>query len=100
DALAGGTLDRAAATSAAQAQGKGQAGAAAKPQAAVAAVASGINGSGLVFDPDPRTVLNTDSLTDTSPASAFDAAYSTKSLLDLTVTAGVYKLTGPYVNIK
>jgi hypothetical protein len=99
-ALAGGTLDRAAATSAAQAQGKGQAGAAAKPQAAVAAVASGINGSGLVFDPDPRTVLNTDSLTDTSPASAFDAAYSTKSLLDLTVTAGVYKLTGPYVNIK
>ncbi len=62
-------------------------------------LASGVNGSGLVFDPNPRTVLNTDALTDTSAASAFDAAYSTKSLLDLTVTSGVYKLSGPYVNI-
>jgi hypothetical protein len=63
-------------------------------------LASGINGSGFVFDPDPRTTLNTDALTDTSPASAFDAAYFNKPLLDLTVTSGVYKLTGPYVNIK
>jgi predicted secreted protein len=61
---------------------------------------SGINGSGYAFDPDPRTVLNTDALTDTSPASAFDAAYSTKTLRDLTVTAGVYSLSGPWVNIK
>ncbi|MBI3286082.1 MAG: hypothetical protein HYZ65_14700 [Burkholderiales bacterium] len=60
---------------------------------------SGINGSGLVFDPDPRTVLNTDALTDTSAASAFDAAYSTKTMRDLTVTSGVYTLTGPFVNI-
>ncbi|MBC3880094.1 hypothetical protein H8K35_05845 [Undibacterium sp. LX40W] len=66
---------------------------------ALATVASGINGSGLVFDPDPRTALNTDALTDTSAASAFDAAYSTKTLKDLTVTSGVYKLSGPYVNI-
>jgi Zn-dependent metalloprotease len=66
----------------------------------VTAMASGINGSGLVFDPNPRTTLNTDALTDTSAASAFDAAYFTKPLLDLTVTSGVYKLTGPYVNIK
>ncbi|MBY0572759.1 MAG: hypothetical protein K2P84_03675, partial [Undibacterium sp.] len=66
----------------------------------LATVASGINGSGLVFDPDPRTVLKNDALTDSSPASAFDAAYSTKVLRDLTVTSGVYKLTGPYVNIK
>ena len=65
----------------------------------LASVASGINGSGLVFDPDPRTALNTDALTDTSAASAFDAAYSTKTLKDLTVTSGVYKLSGPYVNI-
>lgn len=65
----------------------------------VASVASGINGSGLVFDPDPRTVLNTDALTDTSAATAFDAAYSTKSMRDLTVTSGVYTLSGPYVNI-
>ena len=66
---------------------------------ALATVASGINGSGLVFDPDPRTALNTDALTDTSAASAFDAAYSTKTLKDLTITSGVYKLSGPYVNI-
>jgi hypothetical protein len=66
----------------------------------VTPMASGINGSGFVFDPDPRTTLNTDALTDTSAASAFDAAYFNKPLLDLTVTSGVYKLTGPYVNIK
>jgi hypothetical protein len=68
--------------------------------ASAALAPSGINGSGLVFDPDPRTTLNNDALTDTSPAASFDAAYFTKPLLDLTVTAGVYKLTGPYVNIK
>ncbi|WP_028105167.1 hypothetical protein [Pseudoduganella violaceinigra] len=72
--------------------------AAAAPAASLAP--SGINGSGYAFDPDPRTTLNTDALTDTSPDAAFDAAYSTKTLRDLTVTAGVYKLTGPYVNIK
>ncbi|WP_395408105.1 hypothetical protein ACHMW6_16295 [Pseudoduganella sp. UC29_106] len=100
--VAGGTLDRAAATAAAKAQGKSQSGASkpAATAAVAAAVASGINGSGLVFDPDPRTALNTDSLTDTSAASAFDPAYATKTLLDLTVTAGVYKLSGPYINIK
>lgn len=67
---------------------------------AAATLASGINGSGLVFDPDPRTTLNTDALSDTSPASAFDAAYQTKTLPDLTVTGGVYSLSGPFVNIK
>lgn len=66
----------------------------------ITTIASGINGSGLVFDPDPRTALNTDALTDTSAASAFDAAYSTKTLLDLTVSNGVYSLSGPYINIK
>jgi hypothetical protein len=69
-------------------------------QAVTAAAPSGINGTGYAFDPDPRTVLNTDALTDTSAASAFDAAYSTKTLRDLTVTSGVYKLSGPFVNIK
>lgn len=66
----------------------------------VTPMASGINGTGFVFDPDPRTATNNEALTDTSAASAFEAAYSTKSLRDLTVTSGVYKLTGPYVNIK
>lgn len=94
-AVTGATLDRQSATKASASLAPVQS----KVAAAVAAVASGINGSGLVFDPDPRTVLNTDALTDTSPASAFDAAYSTKTLADLTVTNGVYKLSGPYVNI-
>ena len=63
-------------------------------------LASGINGTGNVFDPDPRTTLNNDALTDTSAASAFDAAHFNKPLLDLTVTNGVYSLSGPYVTIK
>lgn len=93
--LAGPALERKSATEAAKAK------MAAQPLAAGATpMASGINGTGYVFDPDPRTALNNDSLTDTSPASAFEAAYATKSLRDLTVTSGVYKLTGPYVNIK
>ncbi len=91
---AGPQLDRKSATDAVKAQQQ------VTPMAVTAAAASGINGSGLVFDPDPRTATKNDALTDTSPASAFDAAYSTKVLKDLTVTSGVYKLTGPYVNIK
>lgn len=67
---------------------------------ATATLASGINGSGLVFDPDPRTALKNDALTDTSAVSAFDAAYSTKTLRDLTVSGGLYRLSGPYINIK
>ncbi|WP_232429665.1 MULTISPECIES: M36 family metallopeptidase [unclassified Janthinobacterium] len=102
--LAGTQLDRVAATQAAQALPAAKAqslsgGKVAAGTAAVAVAASGINGMGLVFDPDPRTALANDALTDTSPASAFDAAYSNKSLPDLTVSGGVYKLTGPYVNI-
>jgi hypothetical protein len=94
----GAVLDRQAATNTIQAS-KAQRTTLAT-QAVTAAVASGINGSGYAFDPDPRTALNTDALTDTSAASAFDAAYSTKTLRDLTVTSGVYKLSGPFVNIK
>ncbi|WNG54704.1 hypothetical protein F0U59_07875 [Archangium gephyra] len=63
-------------------------------------VPSGINGSGFVFDPDPRTTLNNDSLTDSSAASAFDSAYFNKPLRDITLNGGVYSLAGPYVNIK
>lgn len=102
-AAPGQMLDMKAAIKAAKEAGKaeGGKGKAVAPMATTAALAaSGINGSGYAFDPDPRTTLNTESLTDTSAASAFDAAYSTKTLRDLTVTAGVYKLTGPYVNIK
>ena len=66
----------------------------------LAGQASGINGTGYVFDPDPRTTLNTDNLTDTSPDSAFEAAYSTKTLRDITLSGSTYSLSGPYVNIK
>ncbi|NQD35950.1 hypothetical protein HPT27_02875 [Permianibacter sp. IMCC34836] len=68
--------------------------------ARASALASGINGSGNVFDPDPRTTLNNDSLSDTTAAASFDAAYQNKALLDLTVSNGVYSLSGPWVNIK
>lgn len=94
--MAGPALERRSATEAARVK------LAAQPMAAgvSAMAASGINGTGYVFDPDPRTTLNNEGLTDTSPASAFEAAYLSKSLRDLTVSSGVYRLTGPYVNIK
>jgi hypothetical protein len=98
NSLIGNTLDRKAAMAAfSQKQSLTQRAATA---ASSATLASGINGSGYVFDPDPRTTLNTDALTDTSAASAFDAAYFTKPMLDVTVTNGVYSLTGPFVTIK
>ncbi|KRB92598.1 hypothetical protein [Duganella sp. Root198D2] len=97
-AAPGQALDRHAATEAAKASSSVSALKAGSTATVLAA--SGINGSGYAFDPDPRTTLNNDALTDTSAASAFDAAYSSKTLRDLTVTSGVYKLTGPYVNIK
>lgn len=87
-------LDRKAATAAIEQKLGG-----AKPTFS-AGLASGINGTGYVFDPDPRTTLNTDSLTDTSAASAFEAAYVTKPLRDITLVGGVYSLSGPYINIK
>ncbi|HEY0586508.1 MAG TPA: M4 family metallopeptidase [Pseudoduganella sp.] len=102
-AAPGQVLDRKAAIEAAMAEGKASAGASKTGTTATAVTtlaASGINGSGYAFDPDPRTTLNSDALTDTSSAASFDPAYSNKTLRDLTVTSGVYKLTGPYVNIK
>lgn len=56
-------------------------------------------GTGVVFDPDPRTTLNDNTLADGSPASAFTAAYFTRNLQDITLSSGVYRLTGPYVSI-
>ena len=95
--VGGPVLDRASATKAVS-DSQSLRAAAAAPTATLAP--SGINGSGYAFDPDPRTALNTDALTDTSAASAFDAAYSTKTLRDLTVVGSNYTLSGPYVNIK
>lgn len=57
------------------------------------------SGTGVVFDPDPRTTLLDDSLQDGSPAGSFTAAYYTRNLQDITFSGGVYRLTGPWVNI-
>lgn len=56
-------------------------------------------GSAWVFDPDPKTTLLSDALLDTSPASAFVPAMVLRPLRDITFSAGVYRLTGPWVNI-
>ena len=56
-------------------------------------------GSGVVFDPDPRATLMNDGLQDGSPASAFTAAYFTRTLQDITFSGGLYRVTGPWVNI-
>lgn len=58
------------------------------------------NGSGLVFDPDPRTTLNDSSLNDESPAELFEDAYLLRDLRDLEVDEdGKYHLSGPWVKI-
>lgn len=56
-------------------------------------------GSGLVFDPDPRTTLNDNTLENDSPASAFNEAYFTRSLLDIAFDGTKYTLSGPWVKI-
>jgi len=72
----------------------------AREQAAdLAEPASRATGSGVVFDPDPRTTLRLDSLQDGSPSSAFTAAYLTRTLQDIAFDGSVYRLNGPWVNI-
>lgn len=56
-------------------------------------------GTGLVFDPDPRTTLLNNNLQDGSSAASFTDAYFTRDLLDLTYSGGLYRVTGPWVNI-
>ncbi len=58
-----------------------------------------VNGTGLVFDPDPRTTLLNNNLQDGSPASAFTGAYFTRTMQDITYDGSVYRLTGPWCNI-
>jgi hypothetical protein len=57
--------------------------------------------TGYVFDPDPRSRLRSDNLEDNSGSASFDAAYDLKVLNGVVPNSnGVYKLSGPYVNIK
>ncbi|QTD48530.1 pre-peptidase C-terminal domain-containing protein [Sulfidibacter corallicola] len=58
-----------------------------------------VDGTGVVFLNDPRTALMTDALEDTSPAADFDGAYVTRTLRDITLESGEYRLEGPYVRI-
>ena len=63
------------------------------------AVTATVDGTGKVFDPDPRTVLNNVAVTDSSSAGTFTPAYSTATLRDITESAGTYSLSGPWVTI-
>ncbi len=58
-----------------------------------------VDGTALVFDPDPRTTLANDSLLDTSSAATFNPAYFTRALREITLDSGVYRLEGPWVCI-
>jgi len=58
------------------------------------------DGTGLVFDPDPRTTLMDNTLQNDSPAERFDPAYQTRTLKDLTVVGGKYTLKGPWIKIE
>ncbi len=66
---------------------------------ALAAKARLADGTANVFDPDPRTTLNTEALADNSPASSFTAAYINRNLTGLEQSGGLYRLNGPWVSI-
>ncbi|HMB69004.1 MAG TPA: hypothetical protein VKU85_06815, partial [bacterium] len=57
------------------------------------------NGTGVVFDPDPRATLMDDNLQDGSAPAAFTGSYFTRNLLDITFAGGLYRLTGPWIDI-
>ena len=70
-----------------------------KSEASLLGTMSVVSGTGVVFDPDPRTTLNDNALEDSSPVTAFEHAYFTKDLLEISQVGGVYRLTGPWVTI-
>ena len=58
------------------------------------------DGQALIFDPDPRTVLQNEQLYDLSPAAEFENAYQTKILRGLRLDEqGCYHLEGEYVRL-
>ncbi len=71
-----------------------------RPEAADAAdKGSRAQGTGKVFDPDPRTTLQNNYLQDNSSAASFTDAYFTRDLLDISYSSGIYRLNGPWVHI-
>ena len=57
------------------------------------------SGTGVVFDPDPRTTLRNNALQNNSPSGAFTDAYFTRDLQDIEYDGNVYRLNGPWVHI-
>jgi subtilisin-like proprotein convertase family protein len=58
------------------------------------------DGTGLLFDPNPRTTLMDNTLQNNSAPERFNSAYMTRILKDLTLSNGKYTLVGPWVQIK
>ena len=56
-------------------------------------------GSGVVFDPDPRTTLRNNALQDGSSSALFTDAYFTRTLEDIEFESNRYHLNGPWVYI-
>ena len=56
-------------------------------------------GTGVVFDPDPRTTLRNNTLQNTSPSGSFTNAYFTRDLQDIEFDGSRYYLNGPWVYI-
>lgn len=56
-------------------------------------------GSGVVFDPDPRTALKTIDIGDASPPASFDGAYFVREFPEVTQVKGTFHLMGPWVTI-
>ena len=59
-------------------------------------------GTGRVFDPDPMTKMNDSSFVDNNDADAsvpFPAAYDIVPLHGITLSAGIYSLSGPYAQL-
>ena len=62
---------------------------------------STVDGTALVFDPDPITALGAagSALTDTSPAASFRDAYKEVVLHEVTLDGTAYRLEGPWVKL-
>lgn len=63
------------------------------------AAAQRMDGTALVFDPDPVTALQDGTLNKDDPAAKFERAYAKRPLLGLTKRSGAVYLEGPFVQL-
>lgn len=71
-----------------------------KPAVVEATTPERVDGTALVFDPDPRSFLNNNDLQDNSPKADFEAAYVQRTLRDLAYEfEGYMSLNGPWVRV-